>query len=664
MVALGANFCNQCGQNLKEALEERLNSIRAGIQRAAKVGSDGGYRESIRLLEPLTDNTDFRFKELKEDARNLLEQHRTEQSHWQAKVEEAENSIDELLESHKYDDAIKLVDVIPARMRTDKLQQASENANSKVASSGDARNELKKALAEKNWGDALFSLDSLLKIYPNSQEYQNLLPQLIDRLAKTAGKLQALGRHTDALATLVEIPVEYQTTSIRDSVEALEELINVRRIIGSEGFAQPVLGVMVDKLVKMSPDDSKTSGIAAAYAKRRGTRPEEAHQLYPLWMKTQPGIFAARIEPSGVPSNLAGARPEALSKNSGRYLGAFGLALFGLGIGDESANFFGGKAGIFGMLGRKKKLTGEAAWGIDIGDSSIKGIKLARRDGKVVVEDAFITPVEFESMDRGRRKPALTTIYKGLEKSLTEGLVGDVPVVINLPGCDLLARYLELPAANPKQHISFIEQEVDANIPIKSDLLVTSHLKFDLETESSISQRAIVLALKKADVEARQSMFNKLGRNIVAMIADPFAILNATNCLGLVAERQEREQATLLLDVGSTQTWMVAATRSGGWFRQVDWGLEDVSVAISQELKLNKADADKVRRNPAKAKSIYSILKTMDSTCAEPKRELERSLRSAREHLGNFDVNRILLTGGGAHQGLLNSMLNGTLIRE
>lgn len=664
MVALGANFCNKCGQNLKESLEQRIASVAAAIDRAANVGKDGGYRESIRLLEPLTGNTDFRFKELKEKAVQLLQQHRSEQGHWESRITDIQQAVGELVESQKYDEIIKLVSEVPSRMRTEDLQKALEEASANVSSGDDARAELKAALAEKKWDYALQFLDMLLDIYPNSQKYQNLLPQLLEKLSGQAAKLRSAGRNPDALALLTGIPLKHQTMSVKAAIENLEELINVRRIVASEAFAQPVVGAMVEKLVKIAPDDPRVGNVSNAYAQRRGTRPAEPHHLYPTWMKSEPGIFTDQIEPSGLPLNLPGARPEALAKNPGRYIGAYGLALFGLGIGDESANFLAGKSGLFGMLGRKKKLASESAWGVDIGDSSIKAIKVSLRDGKTVIDDAFITKVDFESIDRGRRKPALTTVFKALEKTLTEGLVGEIPVITNLPGCDLLARYLELPAANPKQHTSFIEQEVDANIPIKSDLLSTTFVKFELETEAAISQRAIVLALKRSDVEARQSMFNKLGRNLVGMIADPFAILNALNHLGLVAERTEREQATLLLDVGSTQTWMVAATKSGGWYRQVDWGLDDVSVAVSRDLKLNKADADKVRRNPATSKSIYSTLKTMDATCAVPKRELERSLRAAREQLGNFDVNRILLTGGGAHQALLNSMLNGTLIRE
>ena len=144
MVALAVKFCNQCGNNLKEALEAKLEGARHAIERANTVGKEGGYTESIRLLQPLAENPDYRFKELAQTATELIDNHLSEAAFWEKRVSEIESETDSLSNHQKFTEAIDLVHSVPERLRTEKLKQTLAACSASASSYADARDALKK----------------------------------------------------------------------------------------------------------------------------------------------------------------------------------------------------------------------------------------------------------------------------------------------------------------------------------------------------------------------------------------------------------------------------------------------------------------------------------------------------------------------------------------
>jgi Tfp pilus assembly PilM family ATPase len=170
------------------------------------------------------------------------------------------------------------------------------------------------------------------------------------------------------------------------------------------------------------------------------------------------------------------------------------------------------------------------------------------------------------------------------------------------------------------------------------------------------------LALRKSDIEARISMWKQLNVDLVGLVAEPFAFLNAFSCLDYFGKLEgARNNALVVIDVGQVCTLLMIITSSGNWFRAIDWGLDDVTTSLAKGLKLGYADADSIRKFVVRKKHTHETVQLIDDACAVPRREIERSLRASRDQLDRFEVSEVLLTGGGAYQPLLSSLLNSEL---
>lgn len=660
-VLLQQKFCNQCGVDLQSRIADRLKSRQEQLTRARNLMAEGQFKSALRIAESLAKPPDYRFQESATEAQQLNEECSRQFDQWQSRVEELPEQVERRLAEQDFKTVVSLLEPVPKSLLSDDLAVTLGDCQRKVEVSKQAKRNLKKALADKQWVDAAGELAQILDVFPGNKKYSAILGKVRSKITRSAQKLKAAGSYADALQTLDVLPPQFQDDDQQAEREQLEELIFLRKLTASAPFCYPLIGSILEQLKRLTSEDERVEQLRRRFSKLHRNRPQKSHHLFSSWMKPRSGVLGKGLVPSTLPTSLPGAWPSSLEKAGARFWGAYGLALQGLGHGAEDGSFERtSKGGMLGLLGRRKATSYDSAWGIDVGNASVKAIRLSQKEGQVQIEDALLAKIDHAGHGNSRR-PSPSVLFRSLEKVMSQAVFGDTPVVANLPSCDVLSRYLELPVQSPKQHATFIEQEARANIPINFDLLATTNYKFDVESEADVSQRAVLLALRKADVESRLSMWDKLKVNLVGLVAEPFAYVNALKAVNYLDELEANSPASsaLILDVGHASSLVMLARKSGCWFRHLDWGIHDLTTAIAKELKLGYADADSVRRNIVSGGAVVERFRILENATAVAKRELQRSLRAAKEHLQNFDISTALLTGGGAYQPLLGSLLNG-----
>ncbi|MCR9295081.1 MAG: pilus assembly protein PilM [bacterium] len=664
---IGHNFCKQCGFDLKAENERRLQQQLQKMTEAEELVVGGDLNKARRMVEPLTDLPDFRFKEIVTRAQKLKAEIQQQINHWGAKVSELPRQVEELHKAWKYHEIAQLLESVPFALLTEELRGSLLATQEKSRAADQAKRLLKEALPRKDWSAAIAELNVLRSLYPENDKYASLLAQVCERILLVANGLINKGQHAEALEALDAVPADYQSEQYRSQRESLEELIFLRKVVAASPFATPFIGAAVDRISHLTPNDKLVEQLSKRYQTVSTHKPAKDYHLYPAWMKPRAATFNSPICPATLPTGLPGVRPQSLAKSGTQFWSAFGLATQGLGLGNESANFLRPqKSGVLGRLGLKKKVAAESAWGVDIGDSNIKAICLKQVEAGYCIERALLIPISTSgNSEKQSDAPKSTLVFRALEGLFSDDAFRQIPVICNMPGCDLLARYLELPVDNPNQHETFIAQETRAHIPINLDLLSTAYAKFEPTSETSVSQRAMVLALKRNEVEARLSMMKRLNVDLAGLLPEPLAVLNAITVLNYLGELQSdsvagtASQAILLIDVGSMRTTFEVITKFGCWYRTIDWGIDDINQSLAAGLKITRSDADKLRRNLLLCSSTVAAASSLKEACAVPKREMERSLRAAKEHLGPIDIAIPLLIGGGAYQPLLSNLLNG-----
>lgn len=654
-VLIGQSFCNKCGFNLIETTQKRLDTRATALERAKSLAEKGQLKDAIRVAEGLTQADDYRFKEQAEAAQACVEELQKQLEYWENQLDHTRQLAQTMQSERRFSEVVDVLDPVPACLMDDQLTSLLSACSHSAKLAREARASLKTAIEKKDWYKAILDLSQLLSLYPEHEKYAALALQVVEKLRKAAAKRKATGDFSESLDILNSIPPHYQNDAVRIQIGELEELLFLRRIAGASKLATPAVNQAIDRLKTLTPDDQGIQKLAQLIAKAR-SKPKPEHHIYGKWMKGTAGLLAESIIPCNLTTSIPGRRPECLRRHGALFWQALGLALQGLGRGNENGNFIhSAKAGVFGRLTRKKSVE-ERVWGVDFGSTSIKALCLSQVGDKIQVEDAVLIPLKF---DNNVKRPTGGVLFRIIEQALASHDFGDVPVVTNIRSGDLLARYFEVPANNDKQHATFIQQETQANVPINADLLATAHYTCPPENPTSASRRVVLFALRKVEIESRQTVFKKLGINLVGVVPEPLAYFNCRATFDAFEEPSRSPGSPIaLVQVGHVGCTIMVMSESSFWFRSLDWGLNELASALAKDTTSSHADCDALRKNPFRSQAVSQVGAIMQDSFLVPNRELARSLQAASE-LVHGEPKSAYLIGGGAYQPFAAGLLNG-----
>lgn len=658
--AISGKFCSSCGCDLTEETAKRIQQRMDSLERARQLAEEGDFSSAISLTSRVAEAPDYRFKESAENATAALDEYKKSLAEWTETLEGLPTRVEALNAKQKYSDVVSLLEAVPTKLLSSDLSKELNDARSGLHVSKSARTTLKKALSEKRYDAAASELSRLIELFPENNKYGSLLEQVVEKLSQHAVRAQSKGKHADALHFLDGIPATHQTEEHHKTRAELEEVVFLRRQVAKAPFAWPAIPLALQKLIELTPDDPNPRKLAEKFSSVRKT-PLSGLAIFPNWLGRRESKSGKHYLPASLPASLT-RRSKLLVESGAQFWPAYGMAVHAIGDRFPRGSFEESKkGGVLGLLSRNKKVESDSAWGIDIGDSSIKAILLSKQDDGFRVEDVAQTKIDLGSAAKNGLRRSDTETFRALKELLSAPKFAEHPIVSNVATSDVLSRYIEIPTTNPKKHNTFIEQEVSANIPIDIAMLSTAFIKFPVELETSVSHRVAVAAIRRTEIESRRSMFDQLQVNLVGLTSESFAYVNAIDALKLhdTHNSPSPSSAILILDVGHFRTSFNLHTRSGVWQRAIEWGIYDMTVALAQKKNCTYSDADKIRRNPVHNQSISEVFDVLREPCTVPLREIERCLGAARDVLGEFQIESKLMTGGGAYQALLSSWLEG-----
>lgn len=656
LVLLGQSFCNKCGTNLKEEFEKRLDEATSRLERVRVMAQEGRFSDAIKILKPNIEPADFRFKEVAAEAERLYHEFQRQRDHWAEQAPQLEGQAKLAVESNDYRAASELLQNIPKGVLSEEGQSLLDQTVLNCDLAKDAKASLKVALDQKDWETAVSDLVALIGLYPEKQKYRDLMTSVSDRVAKRTEKLIASGQHANALQELNLIPIEFQAGQHAKLRKALDDLLLARRIVASSPFATPLVSELIAYLKKTAKDETTVKlGRKLLSVKR-------SNSLYrfPDWFpgkNAQRTVFQDPIAPATLPANLNPSGLDALKNAGSTYWVALGLALQGIGVGQPTASLYAPKTGMLAKLSRKRAAP-DLAWGMDIGDNQIKLVCVQKQGTDIQIIKAHTVPMGDGNIETS--KPMATTVFKAFQKIASDLLEEGEAVVCNISPDLVLSRFIELPATTPEKKIEeFISQEAQANIPVRFEDLSMGYCVYDAPFAEAVSRQAVCFAPRKTDLDAHESLLRRAGVNVVAIVPEPIAYMNVFNAFDFFGEIvAEESDAILCVDVGAKRTSFVLCSKFGVWFRTINWGVDMISQAFAKSKNVTNKDAAAQRLKPL-AGSLTDNFGILESSVIVPKREMERSIRAAKEQLGECRISRILLTGGGAFQPLLGGLLNG-----
>ena len=654
-VSSNERFCGNCGAEVQGKREERGQELQEKMDEARAFAAAHRYERALALLRSIAAIDDPRFGTIADAA--LAEIIRVEAGEKRQKdlAAIALAQGEELLAVRSYEGALQVLQSIPEPLRTAKINECLERANSQWKELLSLNGEIRTLIQEKRSNELFPKLERLLSLRPDHSQAQKLATQLRDQLVAAATKRLNEHQYAEALKLLEQIPSFIRNgdaETVQDKALELSALLSELRIAP---LALPSTLAVVQKLVKFAPTNQEAARQAEEFKARVATKPEHPRFPASVWAKTPARTrVQLPVDWLGYFTKLTCEDPagtKTLRDSPGQFYVALGLALQGLGEADIALNLLPSeKSGLLASLpfsfGKKGV---EAAWGLDLGESGLKAIRLGKdpKSGSPKLEACEHIPHLHAPSPGDSELDHEEVVAKTLRTFLERAKVEGTRVVASLSGQRVLGRFFSLPPMPAKKVAEAVQFEARHQIPVPLEELTWAHEILGLSAKAAkehdeLPRKTLLIAARLPHVQAQGGFFKSAGITLDELAPDSVALHNAFQ----FEFGGEESRPFALLDVGFDSTNFLVSSPRNLWFRSFGLGGENFTQALVKHFQLTGEQPEELKRKPAKARRYSLYCATQESLFVQLVGEVERSLSSYSRMTSGDPVFRLYGLGG------------------
>ena len=667
-VPVDERFCGQCGVNMAESVEQQVRTVEEQLARVQQLARKHRFSEVKVMLAAIAQTQNPRLKQHAAKAQQMLQHVRHEHDRWEHLADAAHKRAQEFLALSDFDSAIETLQQIPSPLRSTPMETLLQDTRARKAEVEELARQLRELLAQRQGTEAVHVIERLQRLQPDHPLARKIATKMREQLVVKAEQKIAAKSFDDALELLERIPLSARTTRSETLLKEVEELSALCWAANNSQYVDDTLREVLKRLLRLLPKDGAIRKLAAEYQKRRKLLDASDRTAPVRWASTTKTpwkcpvewhVQSERIETDEIPRAM-------LRDHPGAFSIAYGLALQGIGKGPVHEDFNETSPGVMGrmarLMGEKRH---ESAWGIDIGDHSIKAVKLVAVDGgrRVKVAEAEVLPhgkLLSQAADYGETRDLIDETFDQFRAGHT--LKGE-RLCLSLSGRLTICRTLHLPAMAEKKIDEAIRFEVQHVLPGELQDYRWRRYRPDYDGGASNSETEhLLLAVTKRHIEYADETFERLG---VQPDVLPSEYLALHNYLGFEFEKNGqngdgRHGATLLLDMGASGTCMIAHSPQYLWGRYLGVGGHTFSRALVREFQLTLQQAEDWKRNPSRVDRWSQWESALRPVFESFSKELGAAVSAFAKDYPNERVERILVVGGGMQMhGMLRHLRTG-----
>jgi type IV pilus assembly protein PilM len=293
-----------------------------------------------------------------------------------------------------------------------------------------------------------------------------------------------------------------------------------------------------------------------------------------------------------------------------------------------------------------------SVWAIDIGNTSLKALRLSNESGALEVigfDHIQHQKVLAGSGIKDQEKQELIAI--SLRQFVQQNDLGKDEIIIAVPSANSFARFVNLPPVEKKRIPEIVKFEASQQIPFDINEVAWD---WQMMTEEGAAEAKVgIFAIKNDVVTAELEHFSREDLEVTYVQIVPMALYNY-----VFYDRPDLmksdTQATVVLNIGAETTDLVVCTKSDVWQRAIAMGGNTFTKAIADTFKLNFEKAEKLKRTAPMSKYARQILQAMKPVFTDLASEIQRSLGFYTSSHSNVKLTRVIAMGGGTKmRGLL-----------
>ena len=274
------------------------------------------------------------------------------------------------------------------------------------------------------------------------------------------------------------------------------------------------------------------------------------------------------------------------------------------------------------------------AWGLDIGHSSIKAVKLARSG-----EDVSVLGYAIEPIVTGENEDREVAVLKALEHLATREEFGPTPVVASLSGRAIFSRTINIPVIAPKKVARMVELEARQQIPGNfAEVEWGYHLS---PAADGASNDVAIFAARKELISELVAKSKKAGINLVGVTVSSLALYNFVR----YDQQFASDETVVILDVGAENTDMVLYQADTLWMRTLTVSGNDITKAFMKKFRVSFEEAETLKKQIAESRQADKIFKVIEASLNELVSEVQRSLGFYKQQNASAKIENVVISG-------------------
>ena len=277
-------------------------------------------------------------------------------------------------------------------------------------------------------------------------------------------------------------------------------------------------------------------------------------------------------------------------------------------------------------------------WGIEVGQSAVKAIRLQRSGNDVSVADFDVLP--FKQILSTPELDVDEAIRVGLDQFMARHPIGKSTVVISVPGHAAFARFAKLPPVEPKKVPDIVRFEAVQQIPFPIEQVEWDYQTFQHADAPDVEVG--IFAITKDRVMSWLANFTAVGLPVHGITLTSLAVYNA---LAYDLEMDDDTDGTILMDMGTVASDLIVVEGGRIWQRTIPIGGNHFTEALVRSFKLSFSKAEKLKREAATNKYARQIFQSMRPVFVDLVQEVQKSLGYYQSLNRESDLQRLFGVG-------------------
>ena len=280
-------------------------------------------------------------------------------------------------------------------------------------------------------------------------------------------------------------------------------------------------------------------------------------------------------------------------------------------------------------------------WGLDIGASAIKGVRMRADGDRVRILAADImplggTPPTDETLGRDRR------IWRGLQRFQAKHGVTSDRVAVALPGTVFFTRPFKLLRVGNRSEAEVVRFEIEQHIPFGLDAILWDYEIFDQDESLGREREGLLFAMKKEVLNNYFLSFSAGGIEPMQIQSAPLALYH------FMRYELDPQDPILVADIGAATTNLLAMDGRRYWMRAINRGGDMVTAALQEAFRprpLSREQAEAIKVSLPKLTRRAEVVEQIRPRMRGFVGELRNAMgHLAREH--GLTFRRIVVVGG------------------